>query len=321
MSLFLTSLVLSVLAAFWVWMAGRRDPLGTPWLTTLCLVLLVALPALALMPKVNFQVLHSGFAGDGGSGAVPWGWMFWLAGIVLMGARLFWNHWVLSQWMNDSTEAKGWSPCLNECAQMMGLQKIPGIRVKVGLLSPVVAGVFRPVILVPAATKNWGQQTRKMVILHEMGHMKRKDLWLRLAADVACALHWYNPLVWWLRVKLLVQCEYACDAAVVAAGADRRSYISALCDVVEGAVTESRPQGVLAMADHAPLRSRVERLLGGVNVGRSWLAVFAAALTIATALGLSLIRAVEKNDFSGDDKESINREVALRYRANPFPGN
>ena len=46
-------------------------------------------------------------------------------------------------------------------------------------------------------------------ILYRLGQASAKDLWVRMAAEITCAVHWYNPLVWWMRTKLLTQCEYA----------------------------------------------------------------------------------------------------------------
>lgn len=117
MPLLLTSSVISLLAVFWVWMAGRKDPLGRPWMTALCLLLLFALPALALLPKMSVQVLESmpGSRADGIS-LVYW---LWIVGIVLMSVRLIRSYWILDKWINDSVEAKGWQFCMDECAQML----------------------------------------------------------------------------------------------------------------------------------------------------------------------------------------------------------
>ncbi len=75
------------------------------------------------------------------------------------------------------------------------------------------------------------------------------------------------------------------------------------------------------MVDHAPLKMRVNRLLGRRRLGCSWLAIVAAMITTVTALGLSLIRpAIDAED--GDTTNRYNQlEIDLRHSANPFPGN
>lgn len=80
------------------------------------------------------------------------------------------------------------------------------------------------------------------------------------------------------------------------------------------------------MADHAPLKLRVQRLLHAQRGGRLWLAVSAAVLTAATALGLTLVRPVEKPTGAmpvseKTDGEYSEKEIDLRHSADPFPGN
>ena len=91
--------------------------------------------------------------------------------------------------------------------------------------------------------------------------------------------------------------------------------------MVESCIQEQRPQGLVAMADHAPLQLRVNRLLGGVNMGKPWLAIAAAVMTSVTALGLSLLRPANVLEVT-DTESSVysQEEIDLRHSANPFPG-
>lgn len=323
MSLLLTSLLISLIAAFCVWMMGRKDPCGRPWLTALCLGLLLVLPLLSMLPKVQVEILQT--SGGPIDSAPFWGvaevlTSLWGVVVFLLSLKFILNHWQLQRWLSKANTTE-YEDLLTECTAMLGMKKSPALKLKSGLTSPVVAGIWKPVIILPAAFVGWSKETQKMAILHELGHIQRRDLWMRSAAELACVLHWYNPLVWWLRAKLLSQCEYACDALVISSGADRRSYIKALCDVVEACIQEQRPQGLAAMADHAPLKLRVNRLVGGVSVGKPWLAIAVAVVTSATALGLSLVRPAKVVEvISGESPVYTQEEIDLRHSANPFPG-
>lgn len=336
MSLIITSFLISLIAALWVWMAGRKDPQGRPWLTCLCMLMLLVLPLLTLLPKFQWEALGVMANSSQGSGTqssiLPYLMTVWLFGSVVMLLRLVRGQRELAKWLKESQRASchEWQECLEQCADMLGVDGIPDLRVKQDLSSPVVAGLLKPVILIPSSASQWPAETREMAMLHELGHIRRKDLWVRLAADITCAVHWYNPLVWWMRSTLLTQCEYACDARVIASGANPKRYISALCDVVESAIQhsacEARPSAVCAMADHAPLKMRVKRLLHDQRVGRPWLAVVAAVLTSATALGLTLVRPVIKQASETPSSERAQpgyseEEIDLRHSADPFPGN
>jgi len=320
--LLLTSLLISCIATLCVWSMGRKDPCGKPWLTALCLGILLVLPILSILPKVRVEVLQASQV----QVATTSGWvigetlvMLWGGGAILMFIRLLLSHRQLKQWRNNVEDAED-DRLLSECVDTLGVKKLPRLKIKSGLTSPVVTGILKPTIILPVSSKQWSEETKKMAILHELGHIHRRDLWIRFAADIACVLHWYNPLVWWLRSRLLSQCEYACDAFVVSSGVSRRCYITALCDVVESALNEPRPVGILAMTDHAPLKLRVDRLLGGVQISKSWIAIIAAVVTMSTALGLSLVRPAAVVEILGEEKPVYTQEeINLRHSANPFP--
>lgn len=330
MSTLLLGFLISLMAALWVWITVRKNPAGRPWLTVLCLGVLLVLPLLAVLPKYHLKVVGSTVPVSAFSeeSSVWTGWlMLWIVGCLVMLLRMVIGYVALAKWVRESRPAIGqaWQSELDTCVEMLGMKSYPELRVKSGIQSPVVTGILRPVVLMPEGAEQWRDETRRMALLHELAHVQRKDLWLRLAADLTCVLHWCNPLVWWMRSKLLSQCEYACDARVVAAGADKKSYVSALCDVVEWAMLETRPRGVVAMADHAPLATRVDYLFVRRRSGGKWLAVLAAVLTVTTSLGVVFIRplAVSRGGEGANqvDLPMMQHEVELRHAANPFPGN
>ena len=76
-----------------------------------------------------------------------------------------------------------------------------GIRRPVTLLIhpdktiPVVWGILRCRLMLPATARQWSDEQLQSVLLHELAHIKRRDTIVQLLAQVACALHWFNPLV------------------------------------------------------------------------------------------------------------------------------
>ena len=77
---------------------------------------------------------------------------------------------------------------------------------------------FRPM---PAC---WSEERRRLVLLHELAHVSRFDSPVRLAAGLACALYWFQPVVWFAVRKLRIEQEHAADDLVLAAGAGPRLY-------------------------------------------------------------------------------------------------
>ncbi len=102
------------------------------------------------------------------------------------------------------------------------------------LLSPMLLGLFRPKILLPAGLDADSAEGR-LVIAHETVHRRRLDNVWRLAAVVIACVHWFNPLVWLMLKCFLTDMELSCDEAVVRRLGDeeRRAYTSALLRFAE----------------------------------------------------------------------------------------
>lgn len=79
--------------------------------------------------------------------------------------------------------------------------------------APIMTGFFRPKIFLP--NKKYTVSERKLIILHELTHFRRKDLWYKLFLLIANSLHWFNPLIYWMRKNAVSELEYACDDDVI----------------------------------------------------------------------------------------------------------
>lgn len=298
-------LLFSGIAVAAVWLAGRRDSARDPRLTTLCLVLLAAFPLLgAWLPKV--PLLPTG-EGPGVSNATGFGWMkmlefLWLAGFGVAGLRLLSAARGIALWRARS--------------ELLGLEDGVEIRLLVGLRGPVAAGVWRRVVFVPAAWRTWSTDTRRMVLAHELAHHRRHDPLRRWVAELACAINWFNPAVVWMARRLAMQCEFACDAAVLHCGVDARAYAGLLCDCAR----DRAPRGlVLAMTDGAGLEARVRRLAKPTAPAGRWTLAAFFALTLAAAGTLALLGPA-KPPIPVPTEVFTPQEVETRWSANPFPG-
>jgi HEAT repeat protein len=148
--------------------------------------------------------------------------------------------------------------------------------------TPALFGALKPVVLLPASAASWPAERLEAVLAHESAHAARRDGLIELAAQLAVALHWYNPIVRTAARRLRAERELACDERVLAAGIDRDRYAAALVAVARAA--GRRPVALLAMARPAELERRVRRLLSGrrpaAGGGRLRLAGAAAALAL-----------------------------------------
>lgn len=117
---------------------------------------------------------------------------------------------------------------------------------------PVTVGLVRPVILVPSTWQAWPAETLDAVLHHEGDHAARRDgVWLTLAR-VHCALHWLNPLSWWLARHLATLSERASDEAALAKGVAPTDYAGILLTFAAEVATHGRRVAwVVPMARHA----------------------------------------------------------------------
>lgn len=91
----------------------------------------------------------------------------------------------------------------------LSLNRRPRLRMCPGLVVPMLAGLFRPVLLLPE--KAAGGDSLRYALLHELVHYRRRDIWLKTLVLWVNAVHWFNPLVWLMVRAVERDTELACD--------------------------------------------------------------------------------------------------------------
>jgi beta-lactamase regulating signal transducer with metallopeptidase domain len=125
---------------------------------------------------------------------------------------------------------------------------------------PLTAGVLRSVIVLPSQAADWSEQRRSAVLRHELAHVRRHDGLAQLVAELACAVHFFNPLVWWARRRLEIERELAADELVIQSGLSASSYASELLNVASERL-DAVPGAALGVVRRSELSERVERLV------------------------------------------------------------
>lgn len=98
-------------------------------------------------------------------------------------------------------------------------------------LMPMTWGWWRPVVLLPPDTSGWERGRLHSVLRHELGHVKRWDCLTQGFANLACALFWFNPLVWLAARQMRRERERACDDLVPSTGLRPSEYASHLLEI------------------------------------------------------------------------------------------
>jgi hypothetical protein len=159
-----------------------------------------------------------------------------------------------------------------------------------GVTSPLAVGLRRSTILLPDVATTWSAERRRAVLLHELAHVRRGDCPTQLVTQAACALYWFNPLVWLAAARLRAERERACDDEVLRTGTRPSEYAAHLLDIAKHLRPALRPSAALAMARPSLLEGRLLAVLSdrGARIparATRWVIAVIMATTTAAVLG------------------------------------
>jgi len=121
---------------------------------------------------------------------------------------------------------------------------------------------MRPVLLLPTTGDAWPESARYAALMHELAHIERRDAASTLIARLACALYWFNPLVWVAAERIRSLQKRACDDAVLRAGAMPSDYAQFLLNVAAHASGVTRlSRATIGMTHGSSLHARIVAIL------------------------------------------------------------
>ncbi len=163
---------------------------------------------------------------------------------------------------------------------------------------PVVWGFFRPVLLLPPDVVTWPAERLRVVLLHELAHLKRWDGVSLLLTRAAVSLFWFHPLAWSLERAGRSECERACDDLVLASGTKPSEYADHLLAIARTMPAFDPFRSVtLAMSRKTQLEGRLLSILQR-DVARRVFSVrgigIACALAVAVIAPISAFKLVAR---------------------------
>ena len=165
----------------------------------------------------------------------------------------------------------------------------PRLLISSEIESPAVAGMLRPLLLLPAGfPAAFTPAEATLVLKHELMHLKRHDLQVNLLVCVVHALHWFNPLLWLAASRSRQDRETACDAQVLASalGDCRNDYGHALLKVQSAYCPRGLSVGFVGIFQHGhALQSRIKAIAHYRRAHPLTGLVVTALMIVLTALG------------------------------------
>ena len=230
----------------------------------------------------------------------PYAALGYFVGLLLMIARLTCALWGGHRLRQCATSVS--DPLLlkriRAQAALIGIRLVPVVAYCERITIPVVAGIIRPVILLPLWLATEMDPDQVLVILaHEMAHIRRFDLIVNLLQRLLETALFFHPAVWWISHQLSAERENCCDDMVVQAGYAPLQYASTLVRMAELCTANRRPipKTMLALAatgtNGGQLKRRIVRLIGGTQQlrltrGDSLMLMLVAGMFVATTAGV-----------------------------------
>jgi beta-lactamase regulating signal transducer with metallopeptidase domain len=145
----------------------------------------------------------------------------------------------------------------------------------------VTCGVWHPRVVLPRGAGAWPHDRIRIVLTHELAHIRRHDGLMQLAGELLRIVHWFNPLVWLACRRLRQESEYACDDVVLGDGVEASDYASALLAVAQQASARTHTWAAAPGIAHP---STLERRIAAMLTARSNRQPSTRRMWIATAL-------------------------------------
>ncbi|HEV2971314.1 MAG TPA: M56 family metallopeptidase [Pirellulales bacterium] len=133
------------------------------------------------------------------------------------------------------------------------------VAVSQRVIAPMLVGILKPLILLPAAMLD-GQSVAQieMILLHELAHVRRWDNLVNLAQRMVEAALFFHPAVWFVSRWVRLEREHCCDAVVLAHTDDPRAYAETLAAL---AIPGMKPAHAAAVMANHQLLARIRHIL------------------------------------------------------------
>jgi len=180
--------------------------------------------------------------------------------------------------------------------QLEALRKQLAIRAEVRLLqgkqilTPMTGGVWKPVILLPVSAASWSEERCRIVLAHELVHVRRRDALRQLAGRAVLAFYWFHPLSWVASGLAAARREEACDENVLSFGVRPSEYAGHLLSLAEGRAPV-RAVLSLPMAQQSRLERRI-RVVLNPHRARPGAALATAATALAAGVATGVFASV-----------------------------
>ncbi|HEV8117606.1 MAG TPA: M56 family metallopeptidase [Thermoanaerobaculia bacterium] len=251
---------------------------------------------------------------------IPWlpvSLALWVGGTLLVAARLAVGLERVRRMHREAEplEDGDWKHDASDLARQLEVRR--SVELFESRLVPVAitSGLFRPFLLLCHQARLWAVERRRVVLLHELAHVKRADWAWLLLAEAAVALYWWHPMAWVLARQVRRDGEKACDDLVLRAGTKPSVYAGHLLGIFRSLTSAAHPVApAVASARPSHFEGRLRSILDPKGPRRDFprvKALASGAALIAAAAFLSAVApwAPSGSETIADSQTSSKRVV------------
>jgi beta-lactamase regulating signal transducer with metallopeptidase domain len=216
----------------------------------------------------------------------------WAVGFAVCIARLLaglcWTWWTARRARHVTQP--DWVTDLAAASASLGLRAPVTMLTSTHAAMPAVHGLWRARLLLPAQAQAWTAERRRVVLLHELAHVLRRDVAVQILARLAAAVHWFNPLAHMAVRQLRIEQERACDDVVLACGPSGTEYADHLVEIAQGgraSLAGADGWVTVGMARPTQLETRLHAILDP-GADRRALSLRSRALLAASVMAVAL---------------------------------
>ncbi len=239
----------------------------------------------------------------------------WVIGALITLSRLATNHLSLRRAIRQAQSVH--SADLDCDESIILITSEVSLRLSSEVRSPILCGVFRPTILLPADIAGWTTpDERAAMIQHELAHVERRDPLINLFQTALSVIFFFHPLVRYACRQLSLEREMACDDRVVAMGATAEVYAAGILKAAERSITAvGTPSGAHQLALFSArqiLERRLEMILNkdrARKIAHQWRYLVLPVALIAVTGFLLIPRHSAKNSSSNSPAKDSHKSA------------
>ena len=203
------------------------------------------------------------------------------------------------RWKRDVSRAD-YAAMLSNTARDLGVSA-PEMIVCEAISTPAVTGLLRPRLLLPH--ERYDVQELRYILRHELCHLKRRDMLLKLVLLAANAMHWFNPVVYLMLRQADEDIELACDSAATDGLElpERAAYSRTLLAAVQSSV-RALPATTCFGGTVERLKRRITNVLGAQKKRGLGIVALVLALTLTAGCAVGWGERAQANDDPFADK-------------------